>query len=200
MTRAAALLLLPLLAACTDKPPGAAAPLDEDSALLAAVVQDLLVHPDFKTYPAWNARPKLVIGDRTRGPSAFLSKAQLSGELDGAPSWGLDLADELSARNAGTTPIPTSAFTNPRVIGVLDADFQALVKRPQESRVEWFEEKYPDAKAYVHFWRPALSSDGQRALVRFSFGPTPHGACGTYLIEKDGSGWAIRYRDFAYYA
>ena len=56
-----------------------------------------------------------------------------------------------------------------------------------------------DAKCLVEFWRPGFSKDGKRCVVRFYFGPTPHGAAGTYLLMFDGTEWKIIDSTISYY-
>ena len=63
-----------------------------------------------------------------------------------------------------------------------------------------FEEKYPNAQAYVETWLPGYSKDGQSAVLRTSFGPTPHGATATYMLAKKDGRWTVVWRKVSYYA
>lgn len=56
-----------------------------------------------------------------------------------------------------------------------------------------------EAKSLVQFWRAGFSVDGQRAVVRFYFGPSPHGAAGTYVLQLTKSGWTIVASTLSYY-
>jgi len=51
--------------------------------------------------------------------------------------------------------------------------------------------QFPDARGYVESFLPGYSRDGRTALVLFSFGPTPHGAIGCYLLSKTNGRWEI---------
>jgi hypothetical protein len=43
---------------------------------------------------------------------------------------------------------------------------------------------------------PGYSPDKNTAVIRFTFGPSVHGAMGTYLFKRAARGWAIVWRDF----
>jgi len=55
------------------------------------------------------------------------------------------------------------------------------------------------ARCLVQFWRPGVSADGKRAIVRFRYGPSPHGAVGTYVLQYTDSGWRICASTISYY-
>ena len=57
-----------------------------------------------------------------------------------------------------------------------------------------------NAKCLVQFWRAGFTRDGKRAIVRFSYGPSPHGATGTYVLERTDHGWRIVSSTISYYA
>ena len=48
-----------------------------------------------------------------------------------------------------------------------------------------------DKPPWVQTWLPAYSKDGKVALLRFWFGPSPHGSGGFYLLKKVEGRWAI---------
>jgi hypothetical protein len=48
-----------------------------------------------------------------------------------------------------------------------------------------------DAKCVVQFWRPGFSPDGKRCVIRFHYGPTDHGAEGTYVLKLARGEWEI---------
>ncbi|MDM4019420.1 hypothetical protein [Roseiconus lacunae] len=56
------------------------------------------------------------------------------------------------------------------------------------------------AKCLVQFWRPGYSDDGKRAVVRFYYGPSPHGAAGTYVLRYADGEWRIVASTISYYA
>lgn len=47
---------------------------------------------------------------------------------------------------------------------------------------------------------PGYSAHGGRAVMRFGFGPTPHGATGTVLLRKRDGVWRVEWRSFSFYA
>ncbi|GAB5517059.1 hypothetical protein [Rhodopirellula baltica] len=57
-----------------------------------------------------------------------------------------------------------------------------------------------DAKCMIQFWRPGYTPDGRRAVVRFYYGPSPHGAVGTYVLQHTEGGWEIVASKIDYYA
>ena len=63
-----------------------------------------------------------------------------------------------------------------------------------------FGEKEIAARAYVRLALPGYTPQRTTAVVRFSFGPTPHGASGTYFLTKRQGKWEIAWRHFSYYA
>ena len=63
-----------------------------------------------------------------------------------------------------------------------------------------FARDYPDAKGWVNARLPGHSRDGRFAVVRCYVGPSPHGETVTYLLEKDGETWTIRWRFLSHYA
>ncbi|WP_309707278.1 ankyrin repeat domain-containing protein [Armatimonas sp.] len=62
-----------------------------------------------------------------------------------------------------------------------------------------FGEKEIAARAYVRLALPGYNPQHTAAVVRFSFGPTPHGASGTYFLRQNQGKWVITWRRFAYY-
>jgi hypothetical protein len=47
---------------------------------------------------------------------------------------------------------------------------------------------------------PGYSRDGLTALVDFTFGPTPHGAVGFYLLKKVKGRWEIVECEIGYFS
>jgi hypothetical protein len=52
---------------------------------------------------------------------------------------------------------------------------------------------------WVEVQLPGYSKDGQTALLRFTFGPTPHGSDGFYLLRKVKGHWEIITKRLSYY-
>lgn len=57
-----------------------------------------------------------------------------------------------------------------------------------------------ERNGWVRIALPGRSADGRWAAVRFSFGPTAHGAAGTCLLERAANRWLVVWRRFSYYA
>jgi hypothetical protein len=55
-------------------------------------------------------------------------------------------------------------------------------------------------RGWVEVQLPGYSKDGQTALLRFTFGPTPHGSDGFYLLRKVKGRWEIIAKRLSYYA
>jgi hypothetical protein len=45
---------------------------------------------------------------------------------------------------------------------------------------------------------PGYSSDGKTAVLKLTFGPTPHGAWGVYLLKRTGGRWVILDKQFLF--
>lgn len=56
-----------------------------------------------------------------------------------------------------------------------------------------------NAKCLIEFWRPGYTDDGKRAIVRFYYGPSPHGAAGTYILRYTDKRWCITASRISYY-
>jgi hypothetical protein len=193
VSRSATLLsLLALLGGCGDSArsePPVEDPAKDDRIVLKLVAEDFLRRLDLR-----GDGSKLAVWDTTEGLSAFITTGQLSLELKDRPPVSMELYNSLKARNGrmiALDPIDSKV--------VMMADHRRLPKAPIGFE-ESFRKAYPDAKAYAGFWLPAYSEDRAAALVRFSFGPTPHGACGTYFLEKSGGSWKIVWSKLSFYA
>jgi hypothetical protein len=173
----AAALLLVLASGCGVRPidRNTTEAQDEDGILFKLVLEDLRRWEEFRTYPS---ATELVVWDTTEGLSAFITTGQLSSELADRPTVSMELYNNLKARNSRKTTLNAIEVTGVRM------------GSPKESR----------GGAYVSFWLPAYSEDGLTALVRFAFGPTPHGACGTCFLEMKGRVWQVLWRKLSYYA
>jgi hypothetical protein len=214
--RAAGLGLVAALLACSrtlvegvkeqalvTEPAISSAVLSEANAnLLNVVLEDLLANPEFSTYPSWDNRPNVVVWNQSAGQSWFVSRDQVFPELRNAPDFPLSLLNDLAERNTRVVSLETFKPKNPKIL--VGPKIRVLGERrpptPGTEGKDHFEKKYPDAKAYVAFWIPVTSDDQSTAIVRFKFGPTVHGACGTYLLRREGQAWKVIYRKLAYYA
>lgn len=185
-----ALPWIALLAGCGEQPV-VDDPAKEDRTVLKIVAEDLVRHPDFRVRGAGS---KLVVWETTEGLSGYITTGQLSSELSDQPPVSMELYNNLKFRNGRKMTLDAIDST---IVVMANPDRVPKERFGFESA---FEKAFPDAKAYVGFWLPAYSEDGRTALVRFGFGPTPHGACGTYVLEKSGGAWKILWRKLSFYA
>jgi hypothetical protein len=126
-------------------------------------------------------------------PSGILtSDVQVRHETNGE-DWSSVSAmlENLRQRNSESQAL---AWQPPSSLGVVVVDLSTL-----KSEYD-FLEKFPDTRCHVRLWLPGYSPDGQRALVRFSWGPSPHGATATYLLSRTDGSWHVRWRHVAVYA
>lgn len=180
--------------ATQDKPTGGEKPTvrDEDRQILEVVLLDLIDFDEFSVFVK-GKKAKIVLAQKTAGTSGLLSDGQLNGESHDKEPYLIpaDLRADLRRRNP-KEPVILSGF-KPSSPKILLRDLSGL-------RRDEFEEKYPDARGYAEAWLPGFSKDGRTAVLRAYFGPTPHGATATYLLEKRDGRWTVVWRKVAYYA
>jgi len=193
-------LLISLACQAEGSPPAPKSQSSEDpkSSLDATLIN--LVIKDFATQPIWpndpGAKKRLIVVDlETDGPSGMLSDDQILSDTR-KEGWQLnsELLSNLRLRNSDKKPL-RGISVGRNVVN------ENLSKLP--NGLDWptsLEKKHPNAKAWVNFWLPGYSKDGTRAVVRFWFGETPHGAIGTYLLIKTKTGhWRVAGSTFSYY-
>ena len=54
-------------------------------------------------------------------------------------------------------------------------------------------------KCLVQFWHAGFSKDGITAVVKFLYGPSSHGAIGTYVLRRTTNRWRIAKKVIDYY-
>lgn len=169
----------------------------QDSLVMETVLLDLLGNEEFFTSMNLydGEENEIILDGKTDGESFYLRQNQIEGELDKGQAIPEELGDELRRRNK--VGVSLEGFT-PNAPSILVRDLSEL---PDGTAfAEAFVTRFPRAKAYVEAWLPAYSKDGTTALVRFWFGPTPHGAAGTYLLIKESDQWKVQWRSLAYFA
>jgi hypothetical protein len=103
-----------------------------------------------------------------------------------------DLMSDLLRRNLGE-PVSLASFKYE------GSSFRLGKTRKPEELSQAIPEG-PDANAWIRAWLLGYSTDGQRALVYFQCGPSPHGAVGAYLLEKRTDGrWMVKQRYIAHF-
>ena len=141
----------------------------------------------------------LVVHTQTNGPSGWISPGQVASELD-RENWGTpdDLGERLSRRN--TRAEPSAPLVSGEGLRLDDLSKYPKGERFEMEFLEHMEKRHPGVRHYVYLWKPAYYQSGQRAVVRFSFGPTAHGACTTYLLAKEGGRWKVLKERLSHYA
>jgi len=169
----------------------------QDLLVVEAVLLDLLANEECFTEMNFHGgeENEIILDAKTGGESFYLRLGQIRGELDEGQLIPDALGNELSRRNKNAVSLADFKPDNPSVL------VQDLTELPDGIEFsEAFVMRFPNAKAYVDAWLPAYSNDGTTALVRFWFGPTPHGAAGTYMLVEEGGRWKVLWRSLAYFA
>ncbi len=144
--------------------------------------------------------PKLLIAVSTQmgGESFYISESQIQSELT-EEQWqqASELAAALAALNGAKQPVSLAVPIAGAVLR--DSDLGSMYRIAQMSNDPNLSSE--GLRGQVSPWVPAVSPDGKRALVRFSIAPSPHGASGTYLLERcERGGWKVIWSNFAFYS
>lgn len=156
-----------------------------DHEILDIVLGDLINNPEFiNPYPT---KTQIVVGDRTpRGYGDAGNELERWARENKVTS---DVVDDVASRSPKGICYLLARYqpSNPNIlkrkIDVIDLDTQ-----------------FPKARGYVETRLPGYSRDGQNALLSFTFGPTPHGAVGFYLLKRVNGRWEIIMRSLYYYS
>lgn len=159
---------------------------DDDYKILDLVLLDLLDFKDFNE-AVYLKGTNIILSDRTRGFLRFLESDHSDAQSHSKKSYFIpaDVRADLWQRNP-EEPVPLRGF-EPSSSKILMRDVTGL------KQLEFFS-KYRDSKGYVDVWLPGYSKDGQTAVLRAWFGPTPHGASATYMLAKKKGKWTIVWR------
>jgi uncharacterized protein len=164
--------------------------LPEDAEVLEAALSDMAQY-DGKDFELSFINPgkSIRLLDRTGTANPF-TESQMNVELDERQANDIDLKmrQSLLSRNSKEVSLADLRFSDDRI--QLGKESFGLRKRIAD------QEKL---RGWVAVCLPGYSADGSRAVLRFWFGPTPHGAAGTYLLSKIGGKWSVIWRDFAHY-
>lgn len=165
----------------------------EDSLVLECALTDFvsyrgkdLILPNDKTTSVWivNLTQQLSVDNET----------QLDVDLENEQALAVTLAmrESLFARNG--TAISLTGW-KPRSSALQLRDQKAVTAATGR-----YGEKRIAARAYLRLALPGYNPQRTAAVVRFSFGPTPHGASGTYFLTQNQGKWQVTWRHFTYYA
>jgi hypothetical protein len=174
-----------------------------DQLLMELVLADF-VQRQGRTPADADAGTLILVDHQNNGPPfGMVSDDQLSSELRDRDWPALaHLAADLRSRNGGVQSMPAPRSS---VVPCVIADFSTFSKGlelsadPLSEYWRRMRAAYPDAACWVEFWLPGYAPEGDRALVRFSFGPSAHGATATYLVMMAGDSWVIEWCELAYY-
>jgi len=163
-----------------------------DDDLFDIVLLDLIDNKEFEPATGGRGAPKhqIVFGRTTE-----VGFTKLPFDLD---QWFRekkippDIREDLLSRNPRRTRHFLARYqpSNPKIL------VRDLSRIDQDLG---FSAQFPDARGYVESMLPGYSRDGRKAVVLFSFGPTPHGASGCYLLVKANGRWEIKERLIADY-
>ncbi len=155
---------------------------EDDKVLISLLVDDIGKQKEVN----WSGgKKKVFLTELTREAGSFESDGRWNGELsDRAVDVTLPLRKMLHERNVRAISLK----------GKLDPSIMFLPSEKLELTL------MRENKLWVSAMLPGYSVDRKTAVLRFAFGPTPHGANGTYLFKRMNTGWTIAWRDYAYYA
>lgn len=148
--------------------------------------------PDLYLPEASATATTLLVDGQYETSKGFIDAGQLKSDIAGE-NWTIpeDARQDMERRTDARESLDTSGF--PDFIRIGSPDKQA------RHFLSDFSKHHPDVRAYITLWPPGFTKDGKRALVRFLFGPTPHGASAVYLLElRDGLRHVVHH-DISYY-
>jgi hypothetical protein len=155
-----------------------------DHDLFDIVLGDLIANPDFDPAVGGRgvAKPGIVLGDTTRRGfrNAGFHFESWVVEKKVSP----DVLEDLMARNRHGMRYSLARYR--------PSDPNILVRDLRQVDTDLgFSAQIPKARGYVETHLPGYSRDGLTALLPFTFGPTPHGAGGCYVLKKVKGRWDI---------
>jgi len=156
------------------------------------VLSDLIENTDFQTATAGDGirKRQVVFGGTTRvGFSQLEFNLEESFREKGISS---EIRDDLLSRNPTGKRFILARYqpSNPNIL---------LRDLSQIDQDLGFSTQFPKARGFVESSLPGYSRDGSTAVVLFSFGQTPHGAIGHYLLSKKYGHWEIDDRLLGYF-
>ncbi len=165
----------------------------EDQELLEAAMVDLATYKGEDFELSWEKKNKgLVLLDESSGNANDYTESQMNSELDErkANDISREMRRDLLRRNAQRVSLASLKFKDRRI----------LLKSSTEIPDRYGSDLDDlNARGWISILLPGYSTDSSRAVLRFHFGPTPHGAGGTYLMVRKGGKWVVRWRAFAHY-
>lgn len=195
------LVLTTTFALADDKSSSAVAGLaDPDTLVIDAFLGDLVNDKSFACMATPGVHKQkqkvLVLSGRIRCSSdddAWLKEDRAHPGQEGvAKVIPRDACEDQLRRNSGKT-VSLGAYV-PGNSNVLHKP------EPGELTRRNMEQRRPDVKAWVLIpYLPGYSEDRNTAVVKFTFGPTTHGAFGVCLLAKRDGRWVVKWKDLAYF-
>ncbi|AIE86815.1 ankyrin repeat domain-containing protein [Fimbriimonas ginsengisoli] len=164
-----------------------------DSAVIEAAVIDVATFQSKEFDPFFGVKAKSIILVEESAIWNDFIESQMNGELSEEQACDIDLSmrRSLQSRNARLVSLAGCKFRDPRIVQKRN---KALPNDMNPSN--YWQSKY---KGWVQVMLPGYSTDGAQAVLRFWFGPTPHGAAATYFLRKVAGKWTVVWRDLARY-
>ena len=164
---------------------------ENDRLVLNIVFEDLAIHNGKELPFIAKGKGKVILVDRTKN----------------GPGWLLDsqLDVDLRSHRKEVTPVMRRSLVlrnqNPVSLNGFKVTGSRIVVVDQSDVAKWFPGGFDSRKARMHVetYLPGYSDDGLLAVVRFWFGPSPHGATGTYFLTRARGAWKILWREFSFY-
>jgi len=176
---------------------------DLDTQVFDTVLKDLATFHEFQSrVPDDREKSQIVVHTYTRVRSEDIADRGVRSELRRK---GLEapqaVLQDLERRN---TSSPQTLDYSPADPDIIVSDLrEVIVQNRAYSSVKAFQDRYPDAKAFVHTWLPGYDATGMKAILRFRVGPQGRGrqsltATGTYLLTRDQGPWEVSWRTIEY--
>ncbi len=99
----------------------------------------------------------------------------------------LEMRKQWIKRNVAERSLKSLVFTNP-AIELLEDSYSFLDPLARSAR------------GWIRPSLPGYSSDGSKAFIRGSIGPSAHGGAVTIYLEKSDGVWRVKWTEFSYYA
>jgi hypothetical protein len=167
---------------------------EEDQQVIETVLLDLRTYEGGDlSRPVYSEGTEIVLINETAPGPGPLDDGQLNSEMDDeqANDISLDIRKHLLQRNVRPFSLAGFQTASPH-IRLCSQDAARIHFRE-------FREQCPHARLWTRIYLPGYSRSRDRAVLRFWFGPSSHGAAGTYFLTKQDGVWRVKWRDFAFY-
>lgn len=158
-----------------------------DHEILEIVLSDLLEDKRFNHFG--EGEKKRLILDARSEEGVFMELRDWHELKKSLEDEGIDpeIIDDFNDRNPRKVRFDLTGY-KPANLGIIVRDLESIGLRRF------------DMPPWVQTWLPAYSKDGRVALLRFWFGPSPHGSGGFYLLKKANGRWEILGKALFHYA